>query len=280
MHSIFKWIKDVIGDGARVFSDHNCFDRAAAISFYAFFSLIPILLLTTVILGYMLGTREGLLEEVIRMARQGLPYIGPRIVSDLTGLAASWKALGWVSILLVFLAAEFVLNATSTALQAVFDVNTKRGFFKKKVLNAVILLIPVFTAMASITITTVAKIVAAFDLVFLGFDLSYYLESVVLIHLLPFFLMVMAVSIFYWVVGRTHMNFDYAFYGGLVFTVLWEVLKKLFAIYISIVPTYNKFYVSVGTIMILMLYIYCAALIMLFSASVARAAYMRRFGPL
>jgi membrane protein len=238
------------------------------------------MLLTTVILGYLLGTREGLLEEVITMTRQGLPYIGPRIVSDLTGLAASWKALGWVSIVLVFLTAEFVLNATSTALQAVFDVRVKRGFLKKKVINAVILLIPVFTAMASITITAMARIVGTFDLVFLGFDLSYYVESVALTHLLPFFLMVIAVSVFYWVVGRPHINYDYSFYGGLIFAAQWEVLKKFFDIYISMVPTYNKFYVSVGTMMILLLYIYCTALVMLFSASVARAAFMSRHGPL
>lgn len=273
-HKIFV----IIRDGGRMFLSTGCFDKAAAISFYAFFSLIPILLLTTVMLGYLLGTREGLLDEVITMARQGLPYIGPRIISDLKGLASSWKAFGWLGIVLLIFSAEFVLNATNDALMAVFDVPRKYGFFKKKVINAVILLIPVFAGLMSISITAVARILTGFEFVVLGFDVTYYVQSLVLTYVLPYFLMVMSVSAVYWIVSGPSLNYDYSFFGAVIFATLWEVAKQLFAVYISYVPTYNKFYVSIGTMMILLLYVFFSACIFLFSACLARAAYKGRYG--
>lgn len=263
----------VFREGIKIFLDNGCFDKAAAISFYAFFSLIPILLLTTVILGYLLGTQEGLLEHVITMAKQGLPYIGPRIISDLKGLATSWKTLGWVSIVLVILTAEFVLNVTSEALQEVFGVPKRYGFFKKKVINAFILIIPALAGFVSLTITTLAKVFTASKFLILGFDISYYVQSLMITYVLPFFIMVLAVSVVYWILSGPNLNFDYSFYGSLIFATLWEVSKHFFAIYISYVPTYNKFYGSIGTVMILLLYIFFTACIFLFSAAVARAAY-------
>ncbi|MFQ5465721.1 MAG: YihY/virulence factor BrkB family protein [Thermodesulfobacteriota bacterium] len=269
----------ILREAFKNFHDNGCFDKAAAISFYAFFSLIPILFLTTVLLGYLMGTREGLLDEVIDMARRGLPYMGPRIISDLKGLATGWKTFGWLSIVLVILTAEFVLNAASEALKDVFEIERKHGFFKKKVIHAVILLIPVFAAFASISITALARILTSVEVVVLGFNISVYLQGLVVTYVLPFSLMTMAVAAVYRLLSGPNLNFDYAFYGSLVFTTLWELSKQFFAVYISYVPTYNRFYVSIGTMMILLLYIFFTASIFLFSATLARAAFRLKMDP-
>jgi len=268
----------IIREGVGIFSSYGCFDRAASISFYAFFSLIPILLLTTVMVGYVLGAHEGLLDRIIEMARLGLPYLGPRIISDLKGLADTWKTFGWVGLALLIFSAELVLDATSEALQHVFELPGKYGFFKKKVVNAVILLIPMFAALVSIIMTAAARILADFDLILFGVNVSYYFQGVLLAYVLPAVLMVMAVSFVYWIVGSPNIDFPYALIGAVVFTVIWELAKQLFAWYISYVPTYNRFYVSIGTMMILLLYIYFSATIFLFSASIARAAYRGAHG--
>src|SRR3972149_3129051 len=108
---MFKKRFSIIAGGIRIFLESNSFDRAAAISFYAFFSLVPLLLLMVAGLGFIFGKRTDLLERVIEMARASLPYITDRVINDLRGLSSAYKTFGWFSIAMLFLSAEMVLNS-------------------------------------------------------------------------------------------------------------------------------------------------------------------------
>ncbi|MBI5468270.1 MAG: YihY/virulence factor BrkB family protein, partial [Deltaproteobacteria bacterium] len=57
------------------------------------------------------------------------------------------------------------------------------------------------------------------------------------------------------------------------FTALWELAKQLFAWYVSNFGAYNKFYGSLETLMLLLLWIFYSSNIFLFSACVAKSAY-------
>lgn len=263
----------ILRGGIKLFLANGCLNRAAAMSFYAFFSLIPILLLTTVALSYFLGSQEGLMERVLDMTRKSLPYLGPRIISDLKNLAREWSTLGWISVALLMMSAELVMNAASDALQAIFEVPGKYGFLRKRVVNSFMLLILIMAALLSVIITAATRVLALFEVTVMGFDITAYVQSLIITNLLPFFLMVMAVSVVFWVVSGDGLSYEYSFYGSVLFTTVWETAKQLFAWYISVVPTYNKFYGSLGTIMILLLWLFFSFTILLFSASVAKAAY-------
>ena len=110
------YIIRIVVDATRRFIKHDCFIRAAALSFFAFFSLIPILFIITAMLGFFLGARAELLDEVIRTARENIPFLGESIVRDLRGLVASWKTLGWVGLFFLVWSADFVLFALEHSL--------------------------------------------------------------------------------------------------------------------------------------------------------------------
>ena len=267
----------ILLDGIELFLERSCFNRAAAISFYAFFSLIPIMLFVTAGLGFILGTRAGLLEKVIGMTSQALPYLSESVISDLQGLAKAWKTFGWLSILILLSSAEMVINSMADALTTIFGMRKRWGFFRKRVLNALVLLMAIFAALFSIMVTAVARIIERIDMTVFGIDLGYYLiESLTLKYIMPFVIVVVATAVVFRMFSGPHLNFRYAFFGSLFFTVVWEIAKNLFALYLSYFPSYNKFYGSLGTIMVLLLWLFFSLSILLFSASIARAAYLER----
>lgn len=267
----------ILSAGIRIFLDVGCIDRAASISFYAFFSLIPILLLVTAGLGFILGARADILDSVIEMARSSVPYISDRVVSDVRGLANAWRTFGWLSILMLILSAEMVLNSLAAALISIFEMQKRFNFFRKKIVNFVVMFLGILAALVSIMVTTVAEVVRSIDTTILGIDVGYYLiDSFALKYVLPFTIMVLATSAVFRIFSGPHLSFLYAFYGSLIFTLVWEFAKHMFALYISYFPYYNKIYGSLGTIMILLLWLFFTATIFLFSASVARAAFVRK----
>ena len=272
-------IYSVIREALSLFNKNDCFTRAAAISFYAFFSLIPIMLLVTAALGFFLGSHEGLLDSVIAMVRQSLPYISDRIVNDLTGLSTQWRKFGWISIIVLISSAELVLEATAGALSSVFNSERRFGFVRRKIINLGMLLLGIIAALASILMTAASIVLSKFHLRVFGIDIVYYLvQSLTFKILLPFVLVTAVVAVVFKLFSGANLNVRYALFGSVIFTTLWEVTKQVFTWYVSNFQSYNKFYASLGTLMLLLIWIFYSANIFLFSAAVARSAFVAREG--
>lgn len=275
-----KGLLAAVIESISVFRKHNCLDKAAAISFYAFFSLLPVMLLITSILGLVLGTHTGLLEKVIAMTRESLPYLGERIINDLKGLSQSWKTFGWLSLIILLWTAEMVFSAMADALLSIFEMEKSYGFFKRKLINFIVLLFGSVAALISVSITVAANVLLKSDAFFLrlfGISVLYHLLVGFLLRFaVPFVLMIVTVTFVYRIFSGPNLNITYSFYGSLLFVSLWEVAKQVFAIYIVNFPNYNKFYGSLGTVMMLLAWFYFSANIFLLSASFAAAAYKNR----
>ncbi len=265
----------ILRGSINLFYENHGFERAAAISFYAFFSLIPIMLCITAGLGFLLGARGDLLDKVIDLTKTTVPYISDSIIIDLRGLAARWLAMGWVSVLVLVSSAELVLNSFSTSLIAIFGMRKRFGFFRKRIINILVLLMAVLTAFLSLTVTALVNIIHSYDMKPFGYDIGYYFfEAIAINYIVPFITVIIAVAVVFRIFSGGNLNWRFAFYGSAVFSVLWELAKHLFAFYISHFPSYNKFYGSLGTIMILLLWLFFTSTLFLFSASVARSAFL------
>ncbi len=266
---------NILRGAVELFLSNHGFERAAAISFYAFFSLIPIMLFITAGLGFVLRSRVDLLDYVIDLARTTVPYISDSIILDLRGLASKWMAMGWVSVLVLLSSAELVLNSFSTSLIAIFDMRKKFGFFRKRVVNMLVLLMAVATAFISLAVTALVNIIHSYDMKFFGYAVGYYFfESITLNYVLPFLTVIVAVAVVFRIFSGGNLNWRFTFLGSSVFSVLWEVAKHLFAFYLSHFPSYNKFYGSIGAIMILLVWLFFTSTLFLFSASVARSSFV------
>ncbi len=272
---VLKYAVHIVADAFRRFMKHDCFIRAAALSFFAFFSLIPILFIITAMLGFVLGARNELLDEVVRMARQNIPFLSESIIRDLRGLVANWKTLGWVGIFFLLWSADFVLFALEHSLFIIFEIKQTRSFILRRLSGMLLIIVVIFFVLVSFGITTLSRIVAGADIHLFGIDIGYYLvKSPVFRDLLPFLLVTMAVAFAYKIIAARAVAFVYALVGSTVFTVLWEVAKRLFAWYISNFANFNKFYGSIGALMVLLLWIFYSMIIFLFGAALARAAHV------
>ena len=276
---MIRKIYSILREAVSLFNRNACFTSAAAISFYAFFSLIPIMLLVTAALGFFLGTHEGLIDDVVAMVRQSLPYISERIVNDLKGLSTQWRKFGWISIIVLIFSAELVLEATASELSSVFDTGRRFGFVRRKIINLGVLLLGIIAALVSILMTAASVLLSNFHLRVFGIDIVYYLvQSLTFKILLPFLLVTAVVAVVFRLFSGPYLNVRYALYGSVIFTTMWEVTKQVFTWYVSNFQSYNKVYASLGTLMLLLIWIFYSANIFLFSAAVARSAFVAREG--
>ncbi|MBI5970462.1 MAG: YihY/virulence factor BrkB family protein [Deltaproteobacteria bacterium] len=262
--------------GFRLFLKIDGMNRAAAISFFALFSLVPLILLIAAILGSFLGKNAQVMENVVTFVKQGLPYLSDRIINDLNGLSLKWKTYGWVGFVTLLWSADLVFDSMSSALAATFDTTSRFGFVRRKIVNMLVLCLSVAAAFFSLMTTTLAGILRHYKFKVFEIDLYHYLiESLTFKYVLPMGFLFVAAALVYRMFSGPNLNLRHAFYGGLLFTVLWEAAKQLFALYISYFPAFNKFYASIGTVMLLMAWIYYTISIFLFCAAFARVSHER-----
>lgn len=263
----------IVRDGGRIFLKKDCLTSAAAISFYAFFSLIPLLFLMTAGVGFVLGSRPDLQDRIIIMVSESVPYMTPRIASDLKDLSLNWKTFGWLGLLVFLSGAELVVGEAAKSLMEIFGTENRFGFFRQKVVNLIGVLIGVLAAVASIALTAVSYYLEAVEANIFGLGYVYTFFIIFLARfIVPFLLLVCVVAFIFKLLSGPEMDMRNAFFGSAIFTILWELAKQLFTVYVSNFDSYNKFYGSIGTLMIFLLWIFYSASILLFAASVSMAA--------
>ena len=226
-------------------------------------------------LGFLIGSRPDLQDRVIGMVRESVPYLSPRFITDLKELSLNWKTFGWLGLVTLVSGAELVIGAASKALMRVFDTGGKFGFFRQKVINLLGVLLAIIAALASIALTAASYYLEAIEVDILGLGYIYTFFIIFLTRFVaPFLLVSGMIAAVFRLLSGPNLDMRSAFFGSALFTVLWELAKQLFAAYVANFQSYNKFYGSIGTLMILLMWIFYSANIFLFAASSARAAYL------
>jgi membrane protein len=267
-------IFEILWDAVKLFKKLHSFRNAAAISFFAFLSIIPLMLLIASALGVIMGKDAAVLDKVVTLAKEAFPYASESIIGDLKGLPTSWQPFSWLGLIALLYGANRMLGATADALTEIFETTLEYGFFKKKIIDLIVFFIFIVMAFLSITMTAAAKFLSEVSLQ----DSGQKLLNVLFLNLafklvIPFFLMAVTATLVYRMFSGTNMNIRYAIYGSLIFTSLWETVKQLFAWYILHFSAYSKFYGSLEILTVFLIWIFYTANIFLFSAAIARTAY-------
>lgn len=90
--------------------------------------------------------------------------------------------------------------------------------------------------------------------------------STMLLSLTPYLVSLLAFFLLYQVVPNVKVRWQYAFWGGLLACVLFEMLKLGFALYIQHFPSYQAIYGALALVPILFVWIYLCWLVVLIGA--------------
>lgn len=110
----------LIAAATRAFLDHQGLNQAAALAFYAFLSIIPLIFLIVSVAGYLAGG-TGDMETLIR---EGLgetaPWFKDMLDERLTSLINAARTLGLQSLIFIFWASGLLFSALQTDLALPF----------------------------------------------------------------------------------------------------------------------------------------------------------------
>lgn len=275
-----KWLEpplDFVKQLLKEFNEDNSAMVAAAVSFFIFLSLIPLLLLAVAAFGFVLQSQEQAYQAVLRflrtaVAEQGLSNAIPLIEGVIRGSSA---ATGFGIIALLWAGSQAFVN-----LEIAVNIswNTpSRGFLKGRLVAIGLLLAVGALLMLSFAVTAAATAIQAHNITILGRNVSQVFGHAwnIFAYFLPLALSVATFTLIYKILPNTYVPNVPALVGGIVAGVLWEGAKYAFSWYVAGLSNYDAIYGSLASIILLLLWIYYSSIVTILGAQIA-SLYNRR----
>lgn len=236
--------------------------KAGAIAFSFFMSLFPFALFLLNLIPHI--PISGFREDFLIFIQQNVPpntyeaIYG--IIDDIT--KNSQTNLLSTGILLAILLMSNGMNAILSGFQSSMHITIKRTFFRQYAVAIALSLI-----LAIVLIITVAAIIILEVIIQTLINSGFLTDDVYLLRLGRYAFLILMIlvttSVLFKFAARETRSAAFFSYGSVFSTILFGVTSFLFSIYVERFAQYNELYGSIGTLLVLMIYIWINCFILL-----------------
>ena len=256
------------------FGNDQCTSYAAAIAYYALFSLFPLIVFLISFLGFFLRTeqqREGVVNSIFQLLGQSVDK--NTLYTQVNSFAGGRTTLGIVGLVIAAWSASSVFGAIRTGLNVVWNVTRRRPILRTKLLDlGMVVGVGVLIAL-SFAATAVLAAVQGFSNAILGSSLGVvsHLAFAIINIVVPPGISLLAFAIVYYFAPHAEIRLKNVWLGALTAAVLFEIAEIGFAIYAANFAHYDKVYGSLGAVIAFLFFAYLGAAILLFGGEVTKA---------
>lgn len=246
--------------------DEDIMSNAAQVGFYFIFALFPLLLFTLSLIGMVLGAAEDIKHELFTYLQQVIPGSAFTLIEQTIGEVTENGSGGKLTFgaLLALWSASAGIDNIRIALNDVYDLKETRPWWKYKLTSLLL------------TLGIALLIFLALGIVFYGSQFinvllqpaGLSLDSPIILNIFSILVVLATILtafalIYAFAPNHTPFNWKWITPGAITALVLWLILSGAFRIYLHYFDSYSKTYGSVGAIIVLLLWLYLTALVIL-----------------
>ncbi len=264
-----------LSKAAKEFSEDDMPYYAGALSYQVFFSLFPFLFFLLALLGAL--NIPDFWDSLLDQARAVLPEqeaagVVEQTVEQIRSQAQGSNLLS-LGIILTLWSASSAVRTTMHALNVAYDIDEERPAWKRYPLS-------IFY-----TILLAVLIIVAVGLMLIGPQIAQWLAQqiglgFVFVTLwewgrIPAALLVLTavVALVYYLCPNIDQPFRFITLGAVLAVIVWVVASLGFSFYVNNFASYSATYGSLGAVIVLLVYIYISASVLLFGAEVNEQIY-------
>ena len=252
---------------------------AAALAYRVLFSLFPFLIFLTALLGFF--RMPQLFEWLREQASYVLPEQAMELVNTvLSELQTPQGGLMSFAIAIALWSASSAVVETMNALNVAYDVKERRPGWKRTLVAILYTLglAVLFGLTAGLMLTgpTVLEWIGQY----VGFGSVFITIWTWLRWPLAAFLLMIVAAVVYYAGPNLKQPFRLISPGAVLAVSVWILASVAFGFYVQTFADYNKTYGSMGAVIILLLYLFLSAAVMLFGAEVNAVILRERGEPI
>lgn len=272
MSKLFQTIKRA----GKEFSDDDMMTYAAAVSYQIFFSLFPFIIFLLALLGFL--NLQAVFDFILQQANTVMPESAQTMVSDIVNQVKGQASGGIMSFgaILALWSASSAVRMAMHALNIAYDVEERPAWKKipMSVLYALILA-ALLIASAGLLFAGPSLVKPIFDAVGLGSVVSLLTTLWAYLRIpVALVLLMLAVGLIYWLFPNVSgQPFRFVTPGAVIAVIVWILASLGFSYYVANFSSYSKTYGAMASVIILLLYFFISAIILLFGAEINSETY-------
>ncbi len=257
----------------RGFFEHDMTTYAAALAYRALFALFPFLAFLVALLGFLgvIGFFDWLTEQTRSTLQEQYAGLGEQAVRQIQHQTQGELFLS-VIILAVWSVSRGV-NSLAKALNTVYGVWESRPPWKRVLLELFFAPGLAVVIILAVALLLIGPRVVEWIVGLVGLDEVFILLWAWLRLPVALVVLMLAVSVVYWVVPNADHPFRLITPGAILAVIVWIVASLAFSFYLANFANYSVTYGSLGAAVALLLYFYISAAVLLFGAEVNAAIY-------
>ena len=241
---------------------HDAAQRAAGVAYYSLLSIFPLILGLIAVFGYLLPSVD-FQNELLKFIDNNVPGAADFLRQNITHIIDLRGGMGILSIVVLFWGASAMFRAINLAINRAWEVRQhQRHFLLRKVIEigmVVALGIIFLLSLGAGHIISVLRDVS---------DISAADSIIVQVgsRLAAFLLIFIVFLLLYKLIPHPRTYWRYTWQGALVAAIFFEIARALFILYIENVVNFQYLYGSITSVIILLVWIYYSAFIMILGA--------------
>lgn len=251
------------------FSEDQCTDLAAALTYYAVLAVFPAMLALMSLLG-VLSQGQNAAKAIVDTLR---PLVSAQVLSSVqTALAqvTSSSSAGFalvIGVLAALWSASGYLGAFGRAMNRIYEIEEGRPFWKLRPTLLLLTLVAVLLAAVALLLLIVSGPVAESvgNVIGLG-STAVTVWSIAKWPVLAVIVVIVVALLYYATPNIKQPKFRWISVGAGVAILVWVVASVAFAFYVANFSSYNKTYGSVAGVIVTLLFLWITNLALLFGA--------------
>lgn len=248
------------------FFNDDILSSSAQVAFYLSFALFPLLFFLVSLFGIIVGNSDDLRLELFSYLREIMPSSASELVQKTIVEVSANSSGGKITfgLLVALWSSSAGIDSLRVALNNVYGLKEKRSWVKTKLISLSMTLVLII--LFSFVIGTVFYGWKFFNLILGGRTLP--IESVIILQIvqwITFILVLLAMfgMLYNFLPNKQKYNYHWVSWGALTAILLWVLSTGAFRFYLHFFNNYDKTYGSLGAVIILMLWLYITALVIL-----------------
>ncbi|HEU4722598.1 MAG TPA: YihY/virulence factor BrkB family protein [Gemmatimonadaceae bacterium] len=244
---------------------------AAETAYYFFFSLFPLLLFLTPLLG-LIGNGQELMESMLSRLATTMPAdtlsLLRRVLGEIVTSSGNASIMS-IGVLLAGWSGSNIFGSLMGALNVAYDVSETRPWWKKQLLRIGVLLIAGGTMIVATVIFLDGERVARWVGSALGFGSAAVAAWTVIQLVVAVAMLVGIGAVVFKLLPNVQQRWSHVIVASAVTTVLWIAATVLFRLYVQNFGSYNKTYGTIGGVIILLTWMYYSMFVLLTGGELA-----------
>lgn len=258
----------------------DIFFLAGGIAFNVLIAAIPFLLLVVAIFGFVLKStvadpQQAAVEYVIDYLPASQQVVG-YTRGVVTGVIDGRTSAGIVGLALFVWTATRLIGSLRSVMREVFDLQDERGIIGGKIFDAKMVVVAGTLFLGNTAVTVALEAVQKFGAARLGLGSPIDAVQTAWASLLAFVFIWAMFVLIYRFVPDGKIPWRIAAVAGTFTAVVFELMKVAFAWYVANFADYGSMYGTLGTLIVLVLWIYYSAVVFILGGEVGQVYELYR----